>query len=176
MKFYDVPAHVVSPETDNITSLLLDRISQTPDIPLMSIQDASGDWADMTASEFRDDVEAVAKGLIASGIQPGQAVAIMSRTRYEWTLIDFAIWYAGAVSVPIYETSAPTQIEWILADSDAVALFVERSELAQRYEQIKSGQSCLIRSPISASVLRRVSNPAMPWPQCIDALACLRSW
>ncbi len=68
---------------------------------------------------------AVARGLIAAGIEPGQRVALMSRTRYEWTLVDYAIWAAGAVTVPIYETSSPEQVQWILADSGAVACFVE---------------------------------------------------
>jgi long-chain acyl-CoA synthetase len=72
-------------------------------------------------------------------VQPGQAVAIMSRTRFEWALIDFAIWYAGAVSVPIYESSAPSQIEWILSDADCVALFVENDEHNSRFEEIKQG-------------------------------------
>jgi long-chain acyl-CoA synthetase len=70
-------------------------------------------------------VAALAKGLIAAGIAPGEAVGIMSRTRYEWTVADFALWSAGAVPVPIYETSSPDQVEWILADSAAVAVIVE---------------------------------------------------
>ena len=76
----------------------------------------------MTASQFRDEVVALAKGLIAAGIEPGDRVALMSRTRYEWTLIDYAIWTAGAVTVPIYETSSAEQVEWILADSGARGL------------------------------------------------------
>jgi hypothetical protein len=94
--------------------------------------------SDALVMPLTNKVIAVAKGLVAAGVQPGQAVAIMSRTRYEWALIDFAIWYAGAVSVPIYETSAPSQIEWILSDADCVALFVENDEHVSRFEQIKS--------------------------------------
>ena len=69
----------------------------------------------MTAREFHDEVRAVAKGLVAAGVEAGDRVALLSKTRYEWTLFDYAIWFAGAVSVPIYETSSAEQIDWILA-------------------------------------------------------------
>ena len=92
----------------------------------------------VSATKFLAEVQQVAKGLIASGIQPSQAVAIMSRTRYEWTVLDFAIWFAGGVSVPIYETSSAAQMEWILSNSDSVALFTETAEHAERFAQIKA--------------------------------------
>ena len=139
MKSYDIEPLVVSPETENITDLLEVRVANTPDLALFSIEETAGRWVDISAKDFHSKVTALAKGLVAAGIQPGQAVGIMSRTRYEWTLIDFAIWYAGAVSVPIYESSAPSQMEWILSDSDAVALFVENAEHFERFEQIKAG-------------------------------------
>ena len=139
MKSYDIAPLIVSAETENITDLLETRVSRTPNLPLFSIDDGKGNWNDLSGKDFRSKVVALAKGLVAAGIQPGQAVAIMSRTRFEWTLIDFAIWYAGAVSVPIYESSAPSQMEWILSDSDAVALFVENDEHLGRFEQIKAG-------------------------------------
>jgi long-chain acyl-CoA synthetase len=138
MKSYDVAPLTLSPESDNITDLLETRFKNTPDLNLFSIDQGDGQWSQVTTKEFRSQVVALAKGLIAAGIQPGQAVAIMSRTRYEWALIDFAIWYAGAVSVPIYETSAPSQIEWILSDSDAVALWVENDEHVARFNEIKA--------------------------------------
>jgi long-chain acyl-CoA synthetase len=103
------------------------------------VEQGEGRWVDITAKDFHSKVIALAKGLVAAGIQPGQAVAIMSRTRFEWTLLDFAIWYAGAVSVPIYESSAPSQMEWILSDSDSVAVFLENDEHVERFEQIKAG-------------------------------------
>ena len=139
MQSYDIEPLIVSSETENITDLLEVRASNTPNLPIFAIEDASGNWGNVTATEFRHQVIALAKGLVAAGIQPGQAVGIMSRTRFEWTLIDFAIWYAGAISVPIYESSAPSQMEWILSDSDVVALFVETDEHAERFEQIKAG-------------------------------------
>jgi long-chain acyl-CoA synthetase len=139
MKSYDIEPLVVSAETENITDLLEFRTTKSPNLPLFSVEEADGRWVDITASAFRAKVVSLAKGLVAAGIQPGQAVAIMSRTRYEWTLIDFAIWYAGAVSVPIYESSAPSQMEWILSDSDSVAVFLENDEHLARFEQIKAG-------------------------------------
>ena len=139
MKSYDIAPLIVSAENENITDLLEARVAKTPQLPLFSIAGGDGTWSDMSSEEFRAKVIAVAKGLVAAGIQPGQAVAIMSRTRFEWTLLDFAIWYAGAVSVPIYESSAPAQMEWILSDSDAVALFIENDEHLARFEQIRPG-------------------------------------
>ena len=136
MKTYDVPALVISEENTNITDLLVDRVAKTPELALFSRQDENGRWSPMTAKEFHQEVVSVAKGLVASGIQPGQAVAIMSRTRFEWTLVDFAIWFAGAVSVPIYESSSSAQMEWILSDSDSVALFIENEEHLERFNQI----------------------------------------
>ena len=139
MKSYDIAPLIVSAEHENITDLLEARVAKTPQLSLFSIDGGDGTWSDLGAQDFRTKVMALAKGLVAAGIQPGQAVAIMSRTRFEWTLLDFAIWYAGAVSVPIYESSAPAQMEWILSDSDSVALFVENDEHLARFEQIKAG-------------------------------------
>ena len=85
----------------------------------------AGTWTDVTWSEFADDVTAIAKGLMAAGIEAGDRVGLMSRTRYEWTLFDFACWTAGAVVVPIYETSSAEQVQWILSDSESKAVFVE---------------------------------------------------
>jgi long-chain acyl-CoA synthetase len=82
-------------------------------------------WQALTAREVESDVRSAAKGLIAAGIQVGDRVAIMARTRYEWTILDFATWYAGGIVVPIYETSSAEQVDWILNDSGSVALFVE---------------------------------------------------
>jgi long-chain acyl-CoA synthetase len=138
MQTYEIPAHIKSAETDNITDLLVERVQLTPKLPLYATQDAAGNWTNVTAEEFEQRVIALAKGFIAAGIQPGQAIGIMSRTRFEWSLIDFAIWYAGAISVPVYETSAPAQLEWILSNSDAVALWLENDEHEQRYSQIKA--------------------------------------
>lgn len=138
MKSYDVPLLVESNPQENVTDLLIARVRKSPAHPLFSRANPDGSWRNVTSQEFLDEVESLAKGLIASGIKPGQAVAVMSRTRYEWPVIDFALWYAGAVSVPIYETSSPTQIEWILQDSDSVALFLETEEHLSRFKKVSA--------------------------------------
>ncbi|MDD7834087.1 AMP-dependent synthetase/ligase [Paenarthrobacter sp. AB444] len=125
MREISVPPLVnISPET-NITDFVLREAEKASNPPLFSKLDGSGQWKDIRATEFLEDVRALAKGLIASGVGQGDRVGIMSRTRYEWSLVDFAIWFAGAVSVPIYETSSPSQVAWNLGDSGAVAAFGE---------------------------------------------------
>jgi len=86
---------------------------------------APGGWTEVTAATFAAEVDALAKGFVAAGVGPGDVVGLMSRTRYEWTVTDFALWSAGAVPVPIYETSSPDQVQWILSDSGAVGVVVE---------------------------------------------------
>ena len=102
----------------NVTDLLLEQHAKDPVHALYSRKGPAG-WADVSAQQFLDQVRALAKGLIAGGLTPGETVAVMSGTRYEWTVVDFAIWFAGGVTVPIYETSSASQIEWILHDSGA---------------------------------------------------------
>ena len=108
----------------NVTDLLLEQHAKDPVHALYSRKGPAG-WADVTAQQFLDQVRALAKGLIAGGITPGETVAVMSATRYEWTVVDFAIWFAGGVTVPIYETSSASQIEWILHDSGARRIFAQ---------------------------------------------------
>ena len=120
----------------NATVLLLDRLMSTPDDALFSVPDGAG-WRDITTREFYHQVIALAKGFIAAGIEPGSRVGLMCKTRYEWTLIDFAMWFAGAALVPIYETSSPSQIEWILNDSEACALILETVEHDDRFSEVK---------------------------------------
>lgn len=90
----------------------------------------AGDPSTVTCRQFRDDVLALARGLVAAGVEPGARVALMSRTRYEWTLVDYALWSIGAVTVPVYDTSSAEQLAWILADSGAVACVVETEDHA----------------------------------------------
>ncbi|MHA7286800.1 AMP-dependent synthetase/ligase [Arthrobacter sp. MDT3-44] len=112
------------PPAGNITDLLLRTHDADPGRALYALQ-SGGQWRDLSAAEFLQQVSALAKGLLASGVQPGDAVAVMSRTRYEWTLADVAIWFAGAVTVPIYETSSAHQVAWILEDARPAVVFVE---------------------------------------------------
>lgn len=125
MREFSVPPLVVVPPETNITDLVLRQANKASNPALFSRLNASGSWQDVSATAFLADVRALAKGLIASGVGAGDRVGIMSRTRYEWSLVDFAIWFAGAVSVPIYETSSPSQVAWNLGDSGAVAAFGE---------------------------------------------------
>jgi long-chain acyl-CoA synthetase len=134
---FDTPALVPADPQANTTQVLLDRVRDTPNGALFSLP-VDGGWQDVTSTEFYNQVVALAKGFIASGIRPGDRVGLMCKTRYEWTLVDFAMWFAGAALVPIYETSAPSQIQWILEDSEAVALIVETPDHLKRFEEIRS--------------------------------------
>jgi long-chain acyl-CoA synthetase len=133
---FDTPAKVPAEPHANATQVLLDRLKATPQLAIFALPDGDG-WTDVTTQEFYNQVTALAKGFIAAGIKPGDRVGLMARTRYEWTLIDFAMWFAGAALVPIYETSAPSQMQWILEDSEAVALIVENADHVSRYEEIR---------------------------------------
>jgi long-chain acyl-CoA synthetase len=130
LREYSVPALVDVPATAGLTDIVYRRGQQEPHAVMLRKRTGEGRWQDVTAREFRDQVTGLAKGLIAAGIEPGDRVALMSRTRYEWTLIDYAIWAAGAVTVPVYETSAAEQVEWILGDSGAAAVFAESTRHA----------------------------------------------
>ena len=127
------PILVPVPEAGNLSNLIADRAWSEPQRIVMSRPIGDG-WELVTAKTADEEIRAAAKGLIAAGVSHGDRVAIMARTRYEWTILDFAIWSAGAVTVPIYETSSAEQIDWILNDSGAVGLIVEtptNRELAQ---------------------------------------------
>ncbi|MCT7350837.1 long-chain fatty acid--CoA ligase [Streptomyces sp. 15-116A] len=109
----------------SLADLPFDNAHAAPHSVVLSRRTAGGGWADVTAAEFAEQVQSVAKGLIAEGLMPGDRIAVMARTIYEWTLIDFAAWAAGLVTVPIYPTSSVYQACWILHDSGAVALITE---------------------------------------------------
>ena len=129
MDVYSTPAIVPAATAGNLTNLIAERAWFEADRIMVSRPLGDG-WQPVTASEFDAEIRATAKGLVASGLRIGDRVAIMAKTRYEWTVLDFAIWYAGGVVVPIYETSSAEQIEWILTDSHAVAIIVETPALA----------------------------------------------
>jgi long-chain acyl-CoA synthetase len=131
MKEYSSPIAVAEPATGNLTDMLWTNERDFPGSVVFSRRDASGAWTDVTSREFAEQVRALAAGFIASGVQVGDRVGLMSRTRYEWALADYAIWTAGGVTVPIYETSSAEQVEWILSDSGAVGVVVETDGHAQ---------------------------------------------
>ncbi|MDN5915614.1 MAG: long-chain fatty acid--CoA ligase [Pseudonocardia sp.] len=137
MREYSVPAVVSVGAEDNLAAAVFDNASAYPDVPLFRRRDASGAWAEVTAAQFAAQVTAVARGLIAAGVQIGDRVALLSRTRFEWTLFDYAILSAGAVTVPIYETSSPDQIAWILSDSGAVGIVVETDGHAASVDKVR---------------------------------------
>lgn len=136
MQEFSVPPASPPNTKGNLSDLPVRHRRQRPDGIAFSVHDGDS-WAPVTYADFGDQVDAIAKGLMAAGIEAGDRVALMSRTRYEWTLLDFAIWTAGAVSVPIYETSSASQVEWIVSDSGAKALFVETTDHARTVSEVR---------------------------------------
>lgn len=137
MKQYGTAAQHTSREDENITDLLLGRVASHPSIPVFERRDDAGAFVPMSGQEFLDEVRAVAKGLMASGMQVGDAVAILARTSYEWTLVDWATWWIGGVPVPIYETSSPSQIQWIASNSGVRFAIVEQARHREDMESVR---------------------------------------
>ncbi|GAB3173414.1 AMP-dependent synthetase/ligase [Myceligenerans halotolerans] len=132
MTVVSTPVLVDVPEGTSINTILRDRVSRAGGETLIERRDTpDGPWIPVSAAAFEADVLAVARGLIAHGIGPGDRVGIMSRTRYEWTLLDFAIWAAGAVPVPVYETSSADQVQWICSDAGVRLIFAETAAHAE---------------------------------------------
>ncbi|QRY41362.1 long-chain fatty acid--CoA ligase [Microbacterium hominis] len=134
---FEVPAVVPADPQANVADLLVERVKATPSLALFAVPDGDG-WRDITAAAFEREVIALAKGFAAAGIAPGDKVGFVARTTYEWTLVDFALFFTGAVMVPIYETSSAAQISWILSDSGAIAVIAESAEHAARIAEIRS--------------------------------------
>ncbi len=152
------PALFPQPTVARLSDSVVANAAASPDVVVLARHDGTG-WRDVTARELHDEVRAVAKGFVAAGVGVGERVGLMSRTRYEWTVLDYALWYAGAVTVPIYETSSAEQVEWILADSGAVGVLLESDRNVAVYDQVSSRLG---------SVTRR-------WVIDHDALADLRT-
>jgi len=122
---YSIPALADIPTAANLADVVTRRAAEQPRAVALRRKAADDSWEDISCAQFRDEVHALAKGLIAAGISPGDRVAIVSHTSYEWTLTDYAAWTVGAVVVPIYETDSAQQAEWVLSDSAARAVIVE---------------------------------------------------
>jgi len=135
VKQFDAPAVVAPRPEANVTDLLVDRLAASPDLVLFSVP-RDGGWEPVTTRQFHDQVVALAKGFVAAGIQPGEKIGLICKTRYEWTLIDFAVWFAGAILVPVYETNSPSQIHWSLSDSGATGMIVETPEHFSRFDEV----------------------------------------
>ena len=136
MNEISIPPLVPAATAGNLTNLIAERAWFEPERIIMSRPLGEG-WQPVTAREVDEEIRATAKGLIASGVQIGDRVAIMARTRYEWTILDFATWFAGGVVVPIYDTSSAEQIDWILNDSHSVAIIVETPALAELVKTVQ---------------------------------------
>lgn len=132
------PAVVEADPSANITDLLLDRVAKTPDAALFALPTADGGWSDVSTAEFHRQVVALAKGFVAAGVKPGDKIGFMCKVRYEWTLVDFAAAFAGAIIVPVYETSSPSQVQYILTDSGATSLIVETAEHFTRFDEVRA--------------------------------------
>jgi long-chain acyl-CoA synthetase len=135
---FSTPLTIEVPTTGNLTDDVVTNAREAGDAVVFSRNTAQG-WQDVTAAEFLSQVSAVAKGLIAAGVGAGDRVALMSKTRYEWTLVDYAIWFAGAVTVPVYETSSAEQVAWILKDSGARAVVAEDPAHVARVAEVRAG-------------------------------------
>ncbi|MEU3840440.1 AMP-dependent synthetase/ligase [Streptomyces sp. NPDC028635] len=130
MREYTNPPLALSPPVGGLADVVFRHAETDPLHVALGRKDDAGQWRDVTAAEFRDEVLALAKGLLASGIRFGDRVAIMSRTRYEWTLFDFALWTIGAQVVPVYPTSSAEQCFWMLYDAECTAAIVEHEDHA----------------------------------------------
>jgi len=141
MREYATPLALTLPPSANIANDLVGHATVNPTRVLLS-RCVDGTWIDVTAAEAHHLVQGVARGFLAAGIERGDRVALMSRTRFEWTILDYALWYVGAVPVPIYETSSIEQLQWILEDSRAVAAIGETAEhIARIRAAIDSGDA-----------------------------------
>ena len=136
MNEISIPPLVPAATAGNLTNLIAERAWFEPERIIMSRPLGEG-WQPVIAREVEEEIRATAKGLIAAGVQIGDRVAIMARTRYEWTILDFATWFAGGVVVPIYDTSSAEQIDWILNDSHSVAIIVETPALAELVKTVQ---------------------------------------
>jgi long-chain acyl-CoA synthetase len=133
---FSTPLSISIPTTGNLTDDVVANARDHADTAVFSRATSDG-WVDVTAAQFHEEVCAAAKGLVAAGVEPGDRVALLSKTRYEWTLLDYAIWFAGAVTVPIYETSSAEQIGWILQDSGARAVVAEGPDHLARVREAR---------------------------------------
>ncbi|MEV8389196.1 MULTISPECIES: AMP-binding protein [unclassified Streptomyces] len=130
MREFTVPPLPAAPHIGGLADAVFDHAVDDPRRVALGRKDEQGIWRDMTSAAFRDEVLGLAKGLLAHGVRFGDRVAIMSRTRYEWTLFDFALWAVGAQSVPVYPTSSAEQVYWMLYDAEVSACLVEHEDHA----------------------------------------------
>ncbi|WP_300676372.1 long-chain fatty acid--CoA ligase [Nocardioides sp.] len=137
MREFSSPLTIDLPVSGNLTDDIVRNAAEAPSAVVFSRRGADRSWGDVTSAEFLAEVIAVAKGLIAAGVEAGDRVSLFSKTRYEWTLMDYAIWFAGAITVPIYETSSAEQVQWILSDSGTKAVMAEGPDHLARIAEVR---------------------------------------
>ncbi|ABM14344.1 MULTISPECIES: AMP-dependent synthetase/ligase [Mycolicibacterium] len=160
MREFSVPATFTVGENDNVVSTVYSHERDDPDHVIFQ-RLVNGTWVDVTCRQAAEQIRSVASGLIAEGVQPGDRVALLSATRYEWPILDYAILSVGAVTVPIYETSSPEQVRWVLEDSGAVLAFVELEAHALMVKELLN----------ELPALRKVMVIETAAPSALDALA-----
>ncbi|HWJ86424.1 MAG TPA: AMP-binding protein, partial [Cellulomonas sp.] len=139
MDEYSTPLLIEVDPSSNLNTLFAARVESAPDATVVEHKtEPTGPWIPLTGRELDAEVVAVAKGLVARGVQPGDHVGIMSRTRYEWSLLDWAAWAVGAIPVPLYETSSAEQVSWILTDADVSLLVVESEAHAATVAEVRA--------------------------------------
>jgi long-chain acyl-CoA synthetase len=136
LREFESPATYVLPRQGNLTDDVVRNATDHPGDVAFAVRRDSG-WHDVTTAAFLAQVREVAGGMLAAGVEPGDRVALMSGTRYEWTLFDYAIWFAGAVTVPVYASSSAEQLEWLLTDAAATAVVVETAEHVARLAGVR---------------------------------------
>ncbi|MEU0543093.1 long-chain fatty acid--CoA ligase [Nocardia sp. NPDC005978] len=137
MREFEVPATYTIPETANMSDGAFRHAKETPDLVVFNTPDGNGGWNDVTAKEFAATVTGVAKGLVASGIELGDRVAIMAATSYDWVVLDFAIWAAGGCGVAIFDSSSAEQVRWILEDSATKITIVQNDKLRATVAEVE---------------------------------------
>lgn len=152
---YSEPAQYTIGESETCLTALLDQVKARP-YGVLFTKPANFEWVNVTAQEFQDEVFAVAKGIIATGVEQGDRVALLANTRYEWAVLDFAIWAAGAASVPIYSSSSLSQVEWIIEDSGAVLAITETPDHTDLMKNLVLGEDGTPALKGSSSQLRRI--------------------
>ena len=137
IKEYTRPLEQGIDSDKNIFSVLEERVERTPDDNLVEYKNAQGEWAAFTAAEFKNKVVALAKGLIARGVMPGDSVSIIAHTCWQWTALDVAIMSIGALTVPVYETNSPAQVKMIFNDANVKMAFAEDDFQRDKIESVR---------------------------------------
>ncbi|OZC75935.1 long-chain fatty acid--CoA ligase [Rhodococcus sp. 06-462-5] len=162
MREFTVAAKYDIADTDSAVDTVFVRARNSPNATVFRRQ-VDGQWLDVTAAEFEQLVVGVAQGLIAAGIEQGDRVALMSSTRFEWSVLDYAIWAAGGVTVPIYETSSAGQVEWILEDAEPVLLILENDAHVQETKTVVAAapsvrQTFVIENPAGSDAVQALTD------------------